>query len=311
LFRERLLIFALAAPALLPLASCQGTDHSARPGDGGPDAGTDSDSDSGADSDGGTYEDAGTLYQTGVGGFLDLDVRNRGELFGFQALAQFYDVTAPYILHRSKEVIVPADGIDSCELAYFDGIGTWAEGTLEWLTAGTVTLISGGDEVALEEITGGLVVNYFADLGELGIEPRYGEAVALSVSGDEAAGFELDPLVVLPALLEITAPELDATLPRAALEIAWTGGAAGGAARIRLKAVDAGAGSAAKYEIGCDVADDGEFEIPGEIMEALPAGWAVELVVSRRLRAVHPIPGDLDFVATADSSSVGEHVLEE
>jgi hypothetical protein len=277
--------------------------------DTGPDADTDSDTD--ADADGGADGGAVGPYQIGVGGFLDLDFRNRGELLGFSALAQFFDVTDPYILHQSEEVLVAADGVDTCELAYFDGSSGWAEGTLEWLTAGIVTLSSGGDEAVLDEYEGGLVVNYYADLMSLELTPRYGEEYALSVSGDAAAGFEIAPLFVLPALLDIEAPALDATLPRAALAIAWTGATGSGLARVRLKASDASSTGVDHYEIDCAVVDDGEFEIPGELMEALPAGWQVELVVSRSQRVVHPIPGDLDFIATAESSSVGEHLLEE
>ena len=150
-----------------------------------------------------------------------------------------------------------------------------------------------------------------ADLGELEIAPRYGEPYALSVSGDEAAAFELDPLVALPALLDITAPELGAVLPLSALLVEWTGGGSGGTARVHVTAIDPASETPEKYEIECEVDDDGEFEIPGEAMETLPAGWVVELVVSRRLRVVHPIPVDLDFIATAESSSVGEHFIEE
>jgi hypothetical protein len=64
-------------------------------------------------------------------------------------------------------------------------------------------------------------------------------------------------------------------------------------------------------DVECEVDDYGEFENPTEVMEELPAGWEVELIVSRSLRDVHPIPGDLYLIATGEASSIGEHLLEE
>jgi hypothetical protein len=275
------------------------------------DADTDTDADSDVDAGGSTCTDETRLYQVGSGGFLELGAGHQGDMLAsYYADAQFYDLSEDYIPDTDNvDVLVAATGVDTCELSYLDGTGSGSGTGLDWLSAGTITLTSGTDSAVLEQVVDGEVIRYGADLLGQGLLPRYGEEYSLVVEGNEAPALELDPAIALPEETLAFAPEPDAVLPRTALAFSWSVDVPGGTAHIEIVAYEGEGGLAEMYRITCEVDDDGEFEVPAEMMEALPVGWYANTSVFRRECRTYPIADDLDFIVIAGTSDTGIHVL--
>jgi hypothetical protein len=236
-------------------------------------------------------EIAGYLY-VGVSGSLD-----SGDL-GYWTRAEFYQVTESDTDPLGPvEHLIEADGADSCSLMWCGEpySGDLPEPIMEWQSAGEVVLSAGADSISLPMPWYG---KYQYDLGATGHEPLHGEEYSLSVAGDEAAPLVLDPAFTLPAAVSLTAPVDGTEVPPAPLALEWTAGPDPcDYVETSISVWDTG-GPSAVYHVQCTLYDDGEFEIPAEVMEEFPSGWHAVLVLGRWRTALVPYGDGTSFVVS-------------
>jgi len=277
------------------------------PSDGGGDAATDGDADSDSDSDSDSdaetdtddetdtgiadYDTDPELYAEAIDGFV-LVMAARFETSGlnYTASAQFYDVTLAEEFHEEVVDIDYFTGTEDCGLQLDEGWGWGMDGEIEWLTAGEVSVASGTQSAILAQQDGGLVIRYEADLTAWDYEPRYGEPYSFVTTGDESAAIDLDPAFTLPEDLQIIAPDLavDPALPADDVTLLWTNTTDGGTVWIQIMAEEElNCGTPPYYWLTCEAIDDGEFVLPGTLLEQIPSGWVAHLSISRSAIAFH------------------------
>jgi hypothetical protein len=244
----------------------------------------DDDDDSGDDDNAGD-DDAG-FYQEGIFGLLTVHAgrnSNHGNLFQtYSASAQFFEVVEAETMSLKGYELDPDDGLDDCSLHWYTGEGLGNPGDIIWWGAAAVTVTSGPQSAELDEFTGGEVIGYDVDLGEMGYDPRWGEGYAFQVVGAQAPSLDLDPAIVLPEQLQVSQPDITsgAPLPRDDLLFQWSG-SGDEPVELEINGYETSDTVPPWYEIRCQVADDGEFLVPGSLMQQLPAGGTVSVTVSR------------------------------
>jgi hypothetical protein len=323
MFSKETSLIVLASAILFLCAGCRSVaedDYPNDDGDAGEDVGTDGDADSDGDTDTDTDADGDTdadsdtgaddfsnpCYAVGSSGCLFLSFhRYAPDGYNFTADAQFYDITEAPVDYPNTETIIEAEGVDTCSLVFEDGTGSGSEGVMEYLGAGAVTLTSGAESADLDMYSDDYFTSYSADLGGLGLEPRFEEGYSLFASGDEAPALVLDPAVTLPAEMTVIAPEPGSVLPHAPVVIAWGGANGAHDAVIEISVHETYPSWSEQYVVDCVVHDDGAFEIPGAVMEALPAGWYASFGIHRRTITAAPYADATFFsIATVSATSL-------
>jgi hypothetical protein len=223
-------------------------------------------------------------YVAGSDGFVQLTVKQRfagGKAVDspyFAASAQFYAPIANSTPMRG-EVIEPLDGMDDCGVFRQVSLGTHS--SLEWRRAGAATVRDGSGSIELPEFRSGELFSYG---GAISPTPRYGERYGIRVEGGQfGTAFDSDALA-LPQALSIPALEHASQIERDALALTWTGSGEA-PLRVRIFVEPDPSNTLGNVEIICLLADDGEFTIPAEVLQAAPAGMARALA-TRSSRAL-------------------------
>lgn len=179
------------------------------------------------------------------------------------------------------EVIDPLDGLDDCGVTRLGGTGVAAD--VQWFEADEVVLIDQGAEHEFERIDVGFTF-YGLDLTGLEVEPRFGQTYGFRASGGTLSGtFETDS-VRLPEALEFNELTQVSHVAKDELELTWTG-TGDAPLKLTLWVLDTLADSFSPYVIECLVADDGDFAVPVQVMQAAPDGF-LWLMARRRAREI-------------------------
>ncbi len=218
----------------------------------------------------------GSLYMEGTNGHFRISVNSEyyGQKHlgtGFSASAQFYEVEGD--LEIFGEILDPLEGIDDCGVARQSNQAVFPQ--VEHFDVEEAALFDDGRVVALAPSlsTTDRFFPYSVNLSEQGIEPRFGGSYGVLVSG---GAFE-SPMVVrdiqLPQTLSIPSLEGVSRIERAELRLTWTGRGES-PLTVSLSILPTLADSGLDpYRINCSVADDGEFVVPAEVLEAAPEGF--------------------------------------
>jgi hypothetical protein len=188
------------------------------------------------------------------------------------------------------EVLDPLDGLDDCSLTILErtDIGV-SSGEAVWLDSPEVLLESGSWSRQLEDPSPGPRQNgesrtYLVSVEEVAQMPPDAATFDLTVAAGTAPELQLEGLLTMPSTLAVTEPALawGTTLPRADTTFRWTGVSDGQPVQIRLYSrTEFNGQDYPRYEIVCEVEDDGEFVLPGTLLTQLPAGWSAEVEVIR------------------------------
>ncbi len=275
---------AAAAVALLLVAGC--------PEDGDDD--TDGDDDASDDDDADGVPDV-------VDGTLTL-FSNTGPDYvgGVEATSTFYatfiDTTGP-LPAAPEEIEVPGE-IDTCTLSTYAWSAPDYTGVL-FQGAGTITLERDGVVAEFEpQLSADQPTVYYSQVLPSGLllwDTTYG----LSATGGEVPAFSLPDAFLTTADLVLEEPPVEETLVLGDedLVVRWSGG---GHESVWLTVSSGDTDDLAS--ILCEVEDDGEFVVPGSLMEQLPAGSA-GCSVSASVSAYHQV-GQRWLLCTASVASM-------
>ena len=179
---------------------------------------------------------------------------------------------------------VSPSGADTCAVTLFSEADTAAEGGSPDLTAalsaGTLSLGSVLWDVDLEPVDrrdGEL--GYYLDL-EPELEVPLGGSFDLAASGAQFPGFEAPAALFLPAAIQLLSPPTGGLFELQAgdLEITWAGGSED---RLWLEFFNETLLVAGNAQITCDVVNDGSFVLPSELLDQLPDGDSLRLILSQ------------------------------
>lgn len=219
-----------------------------------------------------------TRYVAGTDGFIELISSTRfvgsNKLFtDFGADAQFFTTIGGQGVDYG-EVLDPLEGVDDCGVTRSSGIGTTAP--LSFIDIGQLALDDQDDRhrFELSSASHDDFYQYILDLSAAHVEPRYGENYGVSGGGGtfgEAIAFDMR----LPEALTIEQLDTAERVERGALKLTWTGH---GDAPLHVSfTVDKTLAdfSSEPYTIDCLLEDDGEFEVPSNVLEQAPEGFMI------------------------------------
>jgi hypothetical protein len=190
------------------------------------------------------------------------------------------------------EVLDPLEGLDDCSVTRLDQTGTIGvpDPEITFQDSPELVIRTEGWERTLVDYNPGAISRTYSFSGWLDGEgelPPDQAILTLDVAeGGSAPPMVLDDVLQLPSRLEVTEPDLtwEAILPREDVTFRWTGASDGGPVELWLFVRSEFNGQDyPMYEVVCEVADDGEFVLPGSLLTTFPAGWS-SLVEVRRTR---------------------------
>ena len=219
------------------------------------DGGTD-----GADTDAHTDGPAGDAQA--VLRVLGYEVSNG--VFGAAVHVDFYRQPQPF--QADLEATIP---IDTCEVTLYDAGPTTPPGTTPSDARPSAGLVAG----ALD----GQPLSFLNGTADLEAWP-VGQTVSFSASGAEVPAFDVPALLVVP---EAPLSASSRTLPNDFVEVTWSG-----SPTASPPVVISIAGSLGVVE--CSAADDGEFVVPDDGLDAIAAGDQVLLGRSLVVTASQP-----------------------
>jgi hypothetical protein len=203
-----------------------------------------------------------------------------GRLTANSVNASFFAVTDGEADWLPGEWLDPQKGVDDCGYATLAGDGYSEPPEAEWLAPDRVRMTMGDRTFELTPEEGTTVFTWSGSLDETG--PAWGAPYGLAIEGSDGmhgysgfAGVELPELATLPEALSLTTPVLSAhdRLSRSDLPIRWTGTSDG---TVWLE-MESGAGL-----LRCEMADDGDFTVPGSLIALFPPGDTPMLRLTRR-----------------------------
>jgi hypothetical protein len=208
-----------------------------------------------------------------------------GRYEGAEALATFFDVGTVEQIWLEGEWLDEQDGTDDCGLVRMGRNGLGTDSDEQWLDPGSVSLMSVDDVLPMDRQEGGFVLNWGLDLAKTPVSIDDETLFGLSVVGSKGGGkwgpfdgIELPDMVSLPPSLEVVSPALGAgvELARKDTELLWTE-TGKGVVDIWLY------GETPKriFQLRCKAIDDGAFTIPASLIDELPAGLDVSLMMVR------------------------------
>lgn len=193
--------------------------------------------------------------------------------WGFIAWADFYDIAEPGTSVTCGVELDPLADIDDCGVRYYGGFG-WGGGSFDARSAGAATLVGPGVSAAME-MAEPPNKGYSVSLDEQGIDPMFGADYGFEWTGDEVEAGQLPALVSLPPELEVLAPAGSGwTIVPGPLALEWTGGGVVPTLAFELIVTPDPSGGSEWFELTCELADDGSFEIPADVIAHLPPGWS-------------------------------------
>jgi hypothetical protein len=237
-------------------------------------------------------------YIADANGFLDLTVQTSfvgttGSTPHFGTMAQLYSVTGS--AERTADVIDPLAGVDDCGVSREHNVGTAPN--VEFLSVDSAVLIDDEREVPYELLSSsnGDFYSYGIDLTDLDVAPRFGGTYGFRAVGGSFGEALSVKGIVLPEPLSIHELELSAHVERGPLHLTWTGH---NTAPLRLLMyIYAQPQSEVTYTLECLMQDDGDFEIPDAVMQAVPNGIAQAEFMRDTTRLLHD--GDKAILTTA------------
>jgi hypothetical protein len=213
-----------------------------------------------------------TVYEPGTQGFVQLTVQSEawgagaGEVY-VGAVAQFCttDTDSSY----RGQVLDPLEGNDDCGVVRG---GQWSGSSQDFFQVTEAKLTLDAQSYVFELAPGSSrdFANYFAPAALHSAGPSYGASYRFSARGGELSA-PLDVPVRLPEALSVPALENAVRLPQQALRLSWTGR---GKAPLRLTlSVEPTLRDLLEpTEVECLMQDDGEFEIPADVLAKAGSG---------------------------------------
>jgi hypothetical protein len=200
----------------------------------------------------------------------------------FGALAQFAVIGGGTTAYG--ESIDPLEGLDDCGI--FVGSGSGAAGTVDFFDAADVRLLDGATARTFElaEASNADFYSYLLELED--VEPRFGQRYGVHVSGGTfGSAFDSTDGLHLPQALEVSTLLASSHFEQADLQLSWSG-TSEQPLYLQLLVNSTLGGFFSNYELACMVKDDGNFVIPGELLQALPVGFATVTVAREDRRIV-------------------------
>jgi len=230
--------------------------------------------------------------------------------------AQFYEISGPGDWSEEISYIIEPDGIDSCGLGLLPVVGYGSEeNPIQWMDAGELRLHSAEetyvmDKSTIDEEIGD--VRYYKYDWPDDFTDLYGEALSMTATGGDTPAFTADALWgFMPSEYALTSPRDGSAVSSGPLALSWTSDSSAPTVEISfyvfLKANESEAGYEMQdvHQIKCTVVDDGDFSIPAEIMNLLPAGYSMNGGIYRKDVLLRTVTSDflVQFV-TAVSSEI-------
>ncbi len=217
-------------------------------------------------------------YVAGTDGMVELTFATRfAGTFespgGFGAMAQFAIIGAGGNVDYGQ-IIDPLEGLDDCGV--FQGSGTGAAANLDLYDAADVRLLEGATTHAFElsPASHDDFYQYILELDRQNIPPRFDGHYGVHVAGGTfGAAFDSADGLRLPQELAIHALRASSHFEQQDLELTWSG-TNDEPLFIQLFVNETLAGVFSNYELQCLVRDDGRFRIPGDLLAAMPPGFA-------------------------------------
>ncbi|HTU62157.1 MAG TPA: hypothetical protein VMF89_27050 [Polyangiales bacterium] len=188
----------------------------------------------------------------------------------FGTNAKLYSVSGSD--EQRADVIDPLEGADDCGVRRDHSVGTAA--SVEFRNIDSAVLIDGDAEIPYELSLGSgrTFFNYGIDLSDQGVTPRFLGKYGFRAEGG-TFGAPVSILgITLPESLTIHELEQTAHVERGALHLTWTG--RNNQLMRLLVYISSQPRSDTTYTLQCLMKDDGEFEIPTAVMDAVPNGIA-------------------------------------
>lgn len=193
-----------------------------------------------------------------------------GSALYFGAMAQLYMVSGSG--EQRADIIDPLEGPDDCGVKRGHSLGTSPR--VDFLSVESAVLIDDGDEVPFELTTAsnGDYYSYGIELTNLGVAPRFGGKYGFRASGGSFGAPVSVQGIELPEALSFAELERATHLARGPLHLTWTGRNSE-PLRLLMYVSPQPLGDVT-YTLECLMHDDGEFEIPDAVMQAVPNGIA-------------------------------------
>jgi hypothetical protein len=227
-------------------------------------------------------------YVADADGTVELSVATRfigtkrGSLY-FGTSAQLYSASGSD--EQRADVSDPLEGADDCGVRRNHSVGSAS--AIEWRNVESAVLADQDEEYSYELQLGSsrTFFNYGIDLTAQGVAPRFRGTYGFRAVGG-SFGKELSVEgIELPEPLSIRELESASHIPRGPLHLTWTGR---NDQPLRLLVyISPQPMSDVSYELECLMKDDGEFEIPDEVMQAVPDGIANMQFFRAKRRLLH------------------------
>jgi hypothetical protein len=176
-------------------------------------------------------------------------------------IGQVYDILEPGV---SAVDFAQPGGVDDCALTLYtlEDLQMGTLPTYDHLSAGTLTVASGGSAVEIDPTGANLV--YYVE-----IEPdaiAFGGTYEVDAPGDSFPGFSGE--IEMPPMRELIAPAPDFSAA-GALTVQWSGGDPDQELLLRLEGMNTEGDRAL---VICRVENDGEHTVPEAIIDEFPSG---------------------------------------
>ncbi len=189
-----------------------------------------------------------------------------GQVATGRVYAQFYDVLSPA---SGGVAWNEATELDTCAVTLYtwDDLQTETPASVEYESAGTLTVTSMGGSTDIEPISAG-VTTFYQTMLTPGSQMPYGVMYSLSAPGDVFPAFDFADALEMPPEMHLTNPTPSQYATFAGdLLVQWTGGG-NDAVFLSVNVV----ASTDYGRVHCMADNDGEFTIPGTDLAQLPSG---------------------------------------
>jgi len=223
------------------------------------------------------------LCMRGLADFTSHEFRN-GEIT-HEAYAQFFRVYAESQVVWDEIVLDPHDGVDDCYAVDNGNSGSGESEQVLWEDAGDFVTFMGPD-MQIEVPRYGdpvSVIGYDGSFGDAGYSPAWGGLYGFVAPGATTPPYDFPDSVHLPERIVVTSPSLEpgTTVPRDQLVVQWEAATLPTQLFLFLR-FDLGGDR--WVTIGCEMADDGQFQVPPEILEHAPLPAEANVYMSRTER---------------------------